>query len=63
VKPTAYQSESTPSLRINPAMPRNDAADRYSPVIAAALRRERTMRRATRKSGVVLASREEWKPR
>jgi hypothetical protein len=40
-------------------MPRNDAADRYSPEIAAALRRDRTVRRATRKSCVLVADRAE----
>jgi hypothetical protein len=34
-------------------MPRKDAADRYSPEIAAAFHREPTVRDATRKSDVV----------
>src|SRR5258705_11303843 len=56
-KPTGYQSMSTPFLRISPATPRNDAADRYSPLIAAAFHRGLTAREATRKSEVVRASR------
>src|SRR5215472_6778059 len=41
----------------SPAMPRNDAALRYSPLIAAALAVGRTARAATRKSDVVWAKR------
>ncbi|SKY33277.1 Uncharacterised protein [Mycobacteroides abscessus subsp. abscessus] len=53
VKPTGYHSASAPYLATNPAAPRNDAAERYSPEIAVALRRELTAREATRKSEVV----------
>src|SRR5215467_11541491 len=41
----------------SPAMPRNEAALRYSPLIAAALAVGRTARAATRKSDVVCAKR------
>jgi hypothetical protein len=58
VKPIGYQSASMPSLSTSPATPRNDAADRYSPEIAAALRVAGIARRATRKSGVVFALRD-----
>src|SRR5689334_20499923 len=50
--PTGYQSISTPFLSTSPATPRNDAADRYSPLIAAAFHRGLTERDATRKSEV-----------
>src|SRR5699024_2163048 len=63
VKPIGYHSASTPSVSTTPATPRNDAAERYSPLTAAALRRERTVRRARRKSCVVLAERTERCPR
>src|SRR5699024_290596 len=63
VKPIGYHSASTPSVSTTPATPRNDAAERYSPLTAAALRRERTVRRARRKSWVVLAERAERCPR
>ena len=43
MNPIAYQSASAPSLSTSPATPRNDAAERYSPEMAAALRRERTL--------------------
>src|SRR5436309_3514518 len=59
VKPIGYQSASAPSFSTTPATARKDAADRYSPEIAAALRRDRTVRRATRKSFVVTANRDE----
>jgi hypothetical protein len=48
---------STPFLSTSPATPRNDAADRYSPLIAAALERGLIARDATRKSDVVRARR------
>jgi hypothetical protein len=57
VNPTGYQSASTPSRRISPAIPRNDAADRYSPEIAPAFEAGPTVREATRKSDVLRASR------
>ncbi len=62
MKPIGYHSASTPSLRMRPATLRNDAADRYSPEMAAALRVVDTARLATRKSGVVLALRAPTKP-
>src|SRR6476661_9706340 len=55
--PTGYQSISTPFLSTSPATPRNDAAERYSPLMAAAFQRGVTDRDATRKSDVVRASR------
>src|SRR5258705_13396119 len=61
-KPTGYQSMATPFFRISPATPRNDAADRYSPLIAAAFHRGLTAREATRKSEVVRASRSPYAP-
>ena len=48
-----YQSISAPKVSSSPAMPRNDAAERYSPPIALALSRGRTVREATKKSLVV----------
>jgi hypothetical protein len=48
---------STPNFMIRPAMPRNDAADRYSPPIAAAFQFALIVREATRKSLVVRATR------
>src|SRR5215211_2293991 len=56
-KPTGYQSTSTPNFITNPAMPRKDAAERYSPPIAAAFQFGLMVRDATRKSLVVRASR------
>ena len=41
----------------SPAMPRNDAADRYSPEMAEALRNDGTWRAATMKSAGVRAMR------
>src|SRR3712207_5990580 len=60
--PTGYQSTSTPYRRISPATPRNDAADRYSPLIAAAFQAGLTDREATRKSEVVRANRSPYAP-
>ncbi len=62
MKPTGYQSASTPSRRISPAMPRNDAADRYSPEIAPAFDAGPTVREATRKSEVLRATRTPSEP-
>src|SRR5215472_7797566 len=45
--PTEYHSEPRPCAKINPAMPRNDAADRYSPEIAAAFNGGETSRAPT----------------
>ncbi len=60
--PTGYQSTSTPCLSTSPAMPRNDAADRYSPLIAAAFQAGLTSREATSRSEVVRASRSPYAP-
>jgi len=57
VNPTGYHSGSGPCTAISPATPKNDAADRYSPEIAAAFQPGRTVREATRKSLVVRAIR------
>ena len=57
MKPTGYHSASGPYTAISPATPRNDAAERYSPEIAAAFQPGRTVREATRKSLVVRANR------
>ena len=57
VKPTGYQRASAPYLAISPATPRNDAAERYSPEMAAAFHCGPMLREATRKSDVVLDSR------
>ena len=46
-----------PYFITNPAMPRKDAADRYSPEIADAFQIEPTARVATKKSEVVRAMR------
>ena len=53
MNPTGYHSAPTPPLTTSPAMPRNDAADRYSPDTAAALKAGEMRREATRKSDVV----------
>src|SRR5687768_2819190 len=45
-----------------PAMPRKDAADRYSPPMAEAFHSGETVREATRKSLVVRASRRPYMP-
>src|SRR5690606_34517867 len=50
-------------LAINPATPRNEAAERYSPDTAAAFHRGPTLREATRKSEVVRAQRTPYTPR
>ncbi len=63
MNPIGYHSASAPSFITSPATPRKEAADRYSPETAAALRRERTVRRASRKSSVVLAYRDVRLPR
>jgi hypothetical protein len=42
---------------MRPAIPRNDAADRYSPEIAAALATGRTVREASTKSEVLRRAR------
>ncbi len=47
---------------MRPATPRNDAAERYSPEIAAAFQAGRTVREATRKSLVVRARRTPYAP-
>src|SRR5436305_8257944 len=60
--PTGYQSTSTPCLSTRPATPRKDAADRYSPLIAAAFQAGLTSREATRKSDVVRARRSPYAP-
>src|SRR3712207_8478372 len=60
--PTGYQSTSTPYRSTRPATPRNDAADRYSPLIAAAFQVGLTDREATRKSEVVRAKRRPYAP-
>ena len=57
MNPTGYHSASGPYTAISPATPRNDAAERYSPEIAAAFQAGRTVRDATRKSLVVRANR------
>src|SRR5687768_14424441 len=44
---------SAPKASTSPATPRKDAAERYSPPIALALRAGRTVREATKKSDVV----------
>ena len=53
MNPTGYHSAPTPLLTTSPAIPRNDAADRYSPDTAAALNAGEIRREATRKSEVV----------
>src|ERR671917_942712 len=60
--PTGYQSTSTPYRSTSPATPRNDAAERYSPLIAAAFQLGLTERDATRKSEVVRAKRRPYAP-
>ena len=62
MKPIGYQSPSTPSLSTMPATPRNDAAERYCPEMAAALARVPTVREAARKSSVVRATRTPSEP-
>ena len=57
MNPTGYHSASAPYLAISPATPRNDAAERYSPEIAAAFHCGPMLRDATRKSEVVRDSR------
>ena len=49
---------SAPNASTSPATPRNDAAERYSPPIADALRPGRTEREATKKSLVVRENRQ-----
>jgi hypothetical protein len=51
-----------PKASTRPATPRNDAADRYSPPIADALRPGRTVREATKKSLVVRENRQPYAP-
>ncbi len=48
---------SAPKVSTSPATPRKDAAERYSPPIALALSRGRTVREATKKSLVVRENR------
>ncbi len=55
MKPSGYHSAPGPSLSTRPATPRNAAAPRYSPEIAAAFAVGRTVREATRKSDVLRA--------
>src|SRR2546430_6813003 len=43
-KPPGYQSTSTPCLSTRPATPRKDAAERYSPLMAAAFQAGLTSR-------------------
>ncbi len=57
MKPTGYHSASAPYLAISPATPRNEAAERYSPEMAAAFHCDPTDRDATRKSDVVRENR------
>jgi hypothetical protein len=47
VYPIGNHSADAPVRRISPAMPRNDAAERYSPPIADAFHHGRTVRLAT----------------
>ena len=51
MKPTGYHSASAPYLAISPATPRNDAAERYSPEIAAAFHRGPTRARGDEEVG------------
>src|SRR6185503_6505525 len=60
--PTGYQRTSTPYRKISPATPRKEAADRYSPLIAAAFQDGLIARDATRKSEVVRAKRSPYAP-
>ncbi len=53
---------SAPKVRIRPATPRKDAAERYSPPIAEALSAGRTVREATKKSQVVRENRSPQMP-
>src|SRR5262245_13200958 len=53
---------STPFFSTSPATPRKDAAERYSPLMAAAFHRGLTIREATRKSDVVRARRNPYAP-
>ena len=53
---------SAPNASTSPATPRNDAAERYSPPIAQALRAGRTVREATKKSDVVRLNRSPQMP-
>ena len=48
---------SAPKVSSSPATPRNEAAERYSPLIAEAFIRGRTVREATMKSLVVRENR------
>ena len=57
MKPSGSQSAPLPSFICSPAMPRNEAADRYSPEIAAAFHHGVIAREATNRSDVVRASR------
>ena len=57
MNPTGYHRASGPFTAISPATPRNDAAERYSPEMAAAFQFGPTDREATRKSLVVRAKR------
>ena len=57
MKPSGSQSAAAPSFISRPAIPRNDAADRYSPEIAAAFHHGVTARDATNRSDVVRANR------
>ncbi len=59
---TGYQSASAPTAMISPAIPRNEAADRYSPEIALAFVNGFTVREATRKSDVLRVKRTPRKP-
>ncbi len=57
MNPSGSHSAPEPSFICSPAMPRNDAAERYSPEIAAAFHHGVTARDATNRSDVVRASR------
>ena len=57
MKPSGSHSAPLPSFICSPAMPRNEAADRYSPEIAAAFHHGVIAREATNRSDVVRAKR------
>ena len=57
MNPSGSHSAPLPSFICSPAMPRNEAADRYSPEIAAAFHPGVIARDATKRSDVVRARR------
>ena len=57
MNPSGSHSAPLPSFICRPAMPRNEAADRYSPEIAAAFHHGVIARDATKRSDVVRARR------